>query len=128
MAYYCGNNRNDPDLVVGAKVIGTRYQCFKKGIGIGLNLPFDPSYAVPYSPIDRTRLYCGTDRKLPDGYTRKGSPSLCLRKGVGVGKGIVGRRKRGDRRSRRRRTSRRKSRRRKSRRKVKRKSRRKKSR
>ena len=102
---YCGNNRNDPDVVVGAKVLGTRYACFKKGIGIGLHLPFDPAYAVPYRPVDRARIYCGTENRTPIGYTRRGSPSLCLRKGVGVGKSIRAKRPRKSRRRPRRRKS-----------------------
>ena len=88
MALYCGNNRLDPDVVSGRKIIGTRYQCMKKGIGVGMNLPFDPLYAIPYSPIDRSKIYCGNERRLPRGYTRMGSPASCLRKGVGIGKKI----------------------------------------
>jgi len=86
---YCGNNRNSPDVVVGIKRIGTRYECLKRGIGIGMNLPFDPTYAQPYDPIDRTRIYCGNANRHPDGYDRMGSPSLCQRKGVGIGKSIT---------------------------------------
>lgn len=85
---YCGNNRNDPDVVVGIKRIGTRYACMKRGIGIGMNLPFDPTYAQAYDPIDPTRIYCGNNDQHPDDYDRLGSPSSCLRKGVGVGKVI----------------------------------------
>ena len=88
MSLYCGNNRLNPDVVSGRKRIGTRYQCFKKGIGVGMNLPFDPLYAMPYAPIDRSRIYCGKERRIPRGYTRMGSPATCLRKGVGVGKKI----------------------------------------
>jgi hypothetical protein len=84
--FTCTNNRNHPDLVVGLKRIGTRYECLKRGIGLGRNLPFDPSYAVDYDPIDRTRTYCGLQNRKPMGYNRMGSPSSCLRTGVGIGR------------------------------------------
>jgi len=83
---YCGNNRNDPRLVIDGERIGTRYECLRKGIGVGKNLPFDPSYAVDYDPIDRTRTYCGLQNRKPMGYNRMGSPSSCLRTGIGIGR------------------------------------------
>lgn len=85
---YCGNNRNNPDVVSGEKKIGTRYDCFRRGIGVGKNLPFDPSYAVPYDPIDTFTVYCGKNKQLPSGYDKMGSLPQCLRKGIGVGKSI----------------------------------------
>jgi hypothetical protein len=83
---YCGNNSLHPDLVNGIKVLGSRYQCLRKGIGTGLNLPLDPDYGGPYAPIDNRRIYCGNAVVLPDGYDSMGNLSQCLQKGVGIGK------------------------------------------
>lgn len=91
---YCGNNRNAPDVVVGEKKIGTRYACFRRGVGIGKNLPFDPAFAVPYDPIDRFKVYCGKKNRLPPGYDKLGSLPECMRKGVGVGKALRAKEKR----------------------------------
>ena len=82
---YCGNNALFTGLVNGTHQIGTRYQCLRKGIGIGSNL--DP-YEEPYEPIDDTRIYCGKQNILPNGYDRLGTPPECLRRGIGVGKGL----------------------------------------
>jgi hypothetical protein len=86
---YCGNNA----LKAGVR-FGTRYDCLKKGIGVGIHAPVDPSYNEPYEPIDKTRVYCGTKKRLPGNYDRMGSPSECLRKGVGIGKRISAKRSR----------------------------------
>jgi hypothetical protein len=83
---YCGNNALHPDIVDGIKIIGTRYQCLRKGIGRGFNLPLDPDYGGDYEPIDDRRMYCGNSNRLPNGYDIMGSPSKCLQKGVGIGK------------------------------------------
>lgn len=83
---YCGNNRKHKDVLSGEKKIGSRYDCFRKGVGIGLNLPLDPDYDGEYEPIDKRKIYCGKNKKLPPGYSYLGNPSICLRKGVGVGK------------------------------------------
>ena len=83
---YCGNNAADAGLLNGNKQLGTRYQCFRKGIGKGLNLPVDLNYNGAYNPIDPARVYCGNQNALPAGYDRMGNLSECLRKGVGVGK------------------------------------------
>ncbi len=83
---YCGNNALKQNVI-----FGTNYQCLQKGIGIGLSLPYDNSYNEPYEPIDKTKLYCGNLRALPNGYNRKGTPPECLRKGVGIGKKIKSR-------------------------------------
>ena len=83
---YCGNNARDARLLSGALSIGTRAKCLRKGIGVGRNLPVDPSYAAPYAPIDARRIYCGDRDDLPDGYDLFGSLPWCLQKGVGVGK------------------------------------------
>jgi hypothetical protein len=83
---YCGNNALDTDLVSGNKVIGTRYQCLRKGVGIGNNLPYDHKFTLPYAPIDTTKIYCGNSVALPGGYDRFGNLHQCMQKGVGVGK------------------------------------------
>ena len=83
---YCGNNLLDDDLVSGRKRIGSKYQCFKRGIGVGLNLPFDGKYLLPYEPIHDEKIYCGNNLELPNGYHRNGTQVSCLQKGVAVGK------------------------------------------
>ena len=84
---YCGNNSLDGSLVNGNKTLGTRYSCLQKGIGVGLNQPYDPSYNN-YEPIDRRKIYCGNQRNLPNGYDIMGNLHQCLTKGIGVGKKI----------------------------------------
>ena len=97
MPIYCGNNLNDPKLTYGTHNIGTRYQCLRKGIGVGINLPYDPSYSLPYRPIDGRKFYCGKSRHPPagGGYFAIGSPSKCLQKGVGIGKKQIANRRGG---------------------------------
>lgn len=87
---YCGNNLLSPTLQAngGDCVIGTNYQCLKKGIGYGMHSPIDLDF-INYEPIDQPEnIYCGDSRPLPDQYERFGRRSSCLRKGVGVGKRI----------------------------------------
>lgn len=55
---YCGNNRNSKQVKNGNK-IGSRYECLKKGIGVGMNLPLDLDYLDEYIPIDSRKIYCG---------------------------------------------------------------------
>lgn len=86
MNIYCGNNQLDPDLVNGTLVIGDRYQCLKKGIGKGLNLPYDEKYSFDYIPIDDRKIYCGNNNLLPEGYHSYGNLPQCLQKGIGIGK------------------------------------------
>jgi hypothetical protein len=83
---YCGNKANYPGLQQGTHVIGTNYQCLQRGIGIGSHLPYDPSYALPYEPIDDRKFYCGQAAQLPQNNFAFGSPSKCLQIGVGIGK------------------------------------------
>jgi len=90
---YCGNNRRNLDIQSGAKVIGTRYQCFRKGVGVGLSLPVDPEYTRRFSPIDKRKVYCGKNRRMPDEYDILGKNDMCFRKGVGVGKSIKAKKK-----------------------------------
>jgi hypothetical protein len=88
MPTYCGNNLNNPKLINGTHVLGSNYQCMKKGIGVGSHLPYDISYAGIYAPVDPRRFYCGNDAVPPvaGGYLAVGSPSKCLQIGIGVGK------------------------------------------
>jgi hypothetical protein len=85
---YCGSNRLNPQLVGngGAKTIGSRNQCLRKGIGQGLNMPVDLSYNNPYQPIDPRRFYCGNNAVLPVGYSANGTLQQCFNTGVGVGR------------------------------------------
>ena len=87
---YCGNNLLSPLLEAngGDCIIGTNYQCLKKGIGYGIHSPIDLDF-INYEPIDPPEnIYCGDKRPLPDEYERFGRRSSCLRKGVGIGKKI----------------------------------------
>jgi len=86
MPIYCGNNALDSDVMNGTSQLGTRYSCMRKGIGTGLNLPYDAKYAGEYEPIDNRKIYCGNGDNLPDGYDRLGNLSQCLQKGVAIGK------------------------------------------
>jgi hypothetical protein len=86
MPIYCGNNALDSDIVNGTSQLGTRYSCMRKGIGTGLNLPYDAKYAGKYEPIDNRKIYCGNGDNLPEGYDRLGNLSQCLQKGVAIGK------------------------------------------
>lgn len=79
---YCGNN----GAATNNKPVGTRHQCMKVGIGKGLRLSCDNSYNGPYQPIDGRKIYCGNSPNLPANYDIMGSPSMCLRKGIGLGK------------------------------------------
>jgi hypothetical protein len=85
---YCGNKANYKGLVSGTHFLGTNYKCLRKGIGVGLHLPYDSSYKGPYIPVDGRRFYCGNAKIPPPtgGYFASGSPSKCLSIGVGVGK------------------------------------------
>jgi len=86
MPIYCGNNALDSDVVNGTSQLGTRYSCMRKGIGTGMNLPYDAKYAGEYEPIDNRKIYCGNVDNLPGGYDRFGNLSQCLQKGVAIGK------------------------------------------
>ncbi len=92
---YCGNNA----LNGTGKPHGSRYDCFRVGIGKGRRLPYDPQYTRGYRPIDNKRIYCGNrhdtlaaananrDPNTP-AYAIVGTSPMCLQKGVGVGKSI----------------------------------------
>ncbi len=81
-AVYCGNN----GAATNGKPIGTKHQCLKVGIGKGLYLPCERSYGGVYDPIDDRKMYCGDKIDMPPGYDIMGSPSLCLKVGIGLGK------------------------------------------
>ena len=83
MNTYCGNNRLEPSVLNGTRRIGTRYECLKKGFGIGKTLPRMDGL---YEAIDERTYYCGNANRLPNGYDLMGSPSICLRKGIGNGR------------------------------------------
>jgi hypothetical protein len=85
---YCGNNALHPDLLNGTKRMGTRYECMRKGVGTGLNLPYDEEFNNDYEPIDDRKIFCGDRNILPEGYDRFGNAPQCLQKGVGIGKKI----------------------------------------
>ena len=91
MPITCTNNRLDPELVAGITRLGTKYECLRKGIFVGLNLPLDPNYSGIYESIDRRKIYCGNKIELPRGYDRFGNTSSCLQVGVGLGKSIKAR-------------------------------------
>lgn len=85
---YCGNDLNFPGLLSGTHFLGTNYQCLRKGIGVGSNLPYDSDYAGPHVPVDGRKFYCGNADVPPEdgGYFGVGSPSKCLAIGIGIGK------------------------------------------
>lgn len=87
---YCGNNLLNVNVTNGTKRMGTRYECFKKGIGAGFHKELDQTTIQNYNQYesaDPTKIYCGTKQgaRIPPGYTRLGTPTECLRKGFGVG-------------------------------------------
>ena len=86
MNIYCGNNRRHTSIVSEQARLGTRYECMRKGIGVGLHRPLDNDYTGEYEAVDKRKIYCGNDSRKPAGYNLMGSPSMCLRKGIGIGK------------------------------------------
>ena len=83
---YCGNNLKNKDLLSGKKILGTRYQCLKIGVGKGLNMPLEKNYSQDYEAIDSRKIYCGNRDKLLEGYDYIGNLPQCLQKGIGIGK------------------------------------------
>ena len=79
MPVYCGNNRFE---LRDGKVLGTPYQCLKKGVGAGLHA--ETTGSTEYEPIDPPApTYCG-DGAVPPGKVQ-GTRGACFRKGFGVG-------------------------------------------
>lgn len=77
---YCGNNK----FKSGRR--GSRYECFKRGVGIGRNtLSLNTLKDGKYEPIVNRKWYCGNKRRAPRGYGGLGSNSECLQLGFGVG-------------------------------------------
>jgi hypothetical protein len=69
---------------------GTRFECMKKGVGVGMmvmNEKIQNNQPIPERKIKKNpkKKYCGTDLMLPDNYTQYGNRYECLKKGVGVG-------------------------------------------
>jgi hypothetical protein len=89
---YCGNNALDPRLLDGTYIIGRRYDCLRKGVGIGLHMPLDPAFSMPYAQIVPDKIYCGNADVCPDEYDRLGTLHGCVQKGVGVGRSIIAKR------------------------------------
>ena len=86
MPIYCGNNRQNSKLISGELDIGTRSQCLKKGVGVGLNQPIDPDYLDNYEPLYVDNFFCGDNEDdAPNNY-RIGTLAQCLQKGVSIGK------------------------------------------
>jgi hypothetical protein len=81
---YCGNNARNEGLRNGSKILGTRYQCLRKGIGRGLKEPIF-SYSDEYEPIEDIKIFCGNGNNLPQDKHRFGTRDECLRKGFAVG-------------------------------------------
>ena len=81
---YCGNNLRNKKLLDGTYILGTRYECFRKGVGKGLSLPIDYDNDE-YEPIDNEKIYCGKSEMLPEKYDRMGNLPACFTKGIGVG-------------------------------------------
>ena len=80
--YYCGNN----ELNKSGKPTGSNNKCLRIGFNKGRHLPCDLAYNGAYKSIDGRKIWCGNSKQLPSGYDLKGSPSICLQKGVGLGK------------------------------------------
>lgn len=80
---YCGDGDIVPD---DYDRMGSRGVCLKKGIGIGMGMPYASREAFLNKPIKQTveKLYCG-EGELPEGYAGFDTLSNCLRRGVGVG-------------------------------------------
>ena len=84
---YCGDSHVLPEKY---DVMGTRFKCMRKGVGVGMVLGEDERLAflnkIRQPPTEK--LYCGDNPTLPTGYTRFGKKTECMRKGVGVGLGM----------------------------------------
>ena len=83
---YCGNNAKSKKLTKEKYKIGKSYECLRKGIGVGKNLPLNTDMLGPYKPIKKRTFFCGKksnwDRQK---YDRIGDPTECLRAGIVIG-------------------------------------------
>lgn len=87
---YCGNNKLYKGLLTGTHRLGTRYECFRKGYGIGIHQDINVNESNVlrennYEPIDERKMYCGNKERLPRGYSFMGNTILCLDKGKRFG-------------------------------------------
>ena len=83
---YCGNNAKSKKLTEEKFKIGKPYQCLRKGIGVGLNLPLNIDMVGPYKPIRKRSFFCGKKSNIDkDKYDRMGDPTECLRAGIVIG-------------------------------------------
>jgi len=80
---YCGDDMLLPEFYTD---FGTRNQCLKRGVGIGMAIPDSRRNAMINKPSTKPKstLYCG-DGELPAGYTGYDTRHGCLKRGVGVG-------------------------------------------
>ena len=80
---YCGTAGQLPP---GYDIRGNRFQCMKKGYGSCLAAGKDGTKSHEHQAMNANapKIYCGTDVMLPNGYTRFGNLSECLRKGYGA--------------------------------------------
>lgn len=80
---YCGTQEQLPPEYTAK---GTRYQCLRKGVGVGLHLPRERIDALKEGgDKNKPKTYCGNSQVLPPDYVSFATPYACLRKGVGVG-------------------------------------------
>lgn len=83
---YCGNNAKSKKLTIEKFKIGKPYQCLRKGIGVGLNLPLNTDMVGPYKPLRKRSFFCGKKANIDkDKYDRMGDPTECLRAGIVIG-------------------------------------------
>ena len=82
---FCGDSELLPE---GYDYMGSRNQCLKRGVGIGMSLPDSEIERIQYEPPrprPRERSYCGDNDVLPADYARFASRYECMKKGVGIG-------------------------------------------
>lgn len=80
---YCGDDMLLPEFYTD---FGTRNQCLKKGVGIGMVIPDKRRIHMVNKPQTKPKstLYCG-DGELPANYTGYDTRNGCLKRGVGIG-------------------------------------------
>ena len=98
---YCGNENIAPE----GKVLGTKSQCMRKGVGVGLFHIAPGKYGISQERIDIEKNRQGVERAaryrrlgIPDLYCGDGEPSpgqvegdrfKCLKRGIGVGMHVL---------------------------------------
>jgi hypothetical protein len=84
MNIYCGNNKLFRGLINGTHIQGNKYDCMRKGFGVGYNMDIDDSYRELWKPIKTDKqFFCGRNRHPTK---RSGTNLECFRKGMKVGK------------------------------------------